>query len=199
MIYLQRHGESVNNLTKIFTCRRLDPRLTELGRRQIQNLIPYYSAKGINQIFSSPSKRAIESAEILSSGLGVEFRTDDCLLEVDVGILEGESEQDHELLAQFHAVMDNWLVEHKNTRFLGGESFEEVQSRLSTVQSLMSLGQTVVVGHCALFAVFLGTRGGAFTKVEDLFLSRGGMATYDQQARTWRIETVVEPPLRAGA
>lgn len=82
--------------------------LVIMGRRQIQNLIPYYSAKGINQIFSSPSKRAVESAEILSSGLGVEFRTDDCLLEVDVGILEGESEQDHELLAQFDAVMDNW-------------------------------------------------------------------------------------------
>lgn len=108
MIYLQRYGESANNLTKIFTCRRLDPGLTQLGRRQIQNLIPYYSAKGINQIFSSPSKRAFESAWILSSGLGVEFRTDNCLLEVDVGILEVESEQDHELLAQFHAVMDNW-------------------------------------------------------------------------------------------
>jgi broad specificity phosphatase PhoE len=161
-------------------------------------MIPYYGAKGVSHIFSSPSKRAVESAEILSNGLGVEFCTDDCLLEVDVGLLEGKSEQDHELLAQFYSVLNDWLVENKNTRFLGGESFEEVHGRIRTVKSLMSFGQTVVVGHCTLFAVFLGTSGMAFTKVEDLFLPRGGTATYDQRARTWRIETMVEPRFPRG-
>ena len=33
--YLQRHGESANNVAHVFTCRRLDPGLTERGRAQI--------------------------------------------------------------------------------------------------------------------------------------------------------------------
>lgn len=34
-IYLQRHGECTTNVRKIFTCRLLDPELTELGKAQI--------------------------------------------------------------------------------------------------------------------------------------------------------------------
>jgi hypothetical protein len=110
-----------------------------------------------------------------------------------IDILEGKSEQDPESLAQFYLVINDWLVRKKNTRFCGGESFDEGWSRLNAVQALMSIEQTVVVGHCALFAVFLGTRGTFFRKVEDLFLPRGGMATYDQLSRTWRIGSTAEP------
>jgi broad specificity phosphatase PhoE len=192
MIYLQRHGESVTNSTRTFTCRRLDPGLTALGRSQIEKVVPCYSTNRVRRILSSPSKRAVESAEILSSRLGVEFRIDECLLEVDVGSLEGKSEQDRELLAQFYSVIRDWLVWNIDTRFIGGESFTEVKSRLSILESLAASDGTVVVGHSTLFAVILGTRGTAFAKVEELFLPRGGMAMCDGNFNNWRIETRVE-------
>jgi broad specificity phosphatase PhoE len=140
----------------------------------------------------SPSKRAVESAEILSGRLGVEFRIDECLLEVDVGSLEGKSEQDHELMAQFYSVINDWLIWNRNTRFIGGESFAEVKSRLSILESLMASDGTVVIGHSTLIAVFLGTTDTAFTEVEQLFLPRGGMATCDPRSNRWSVETGVE-------
>lgn len=192
MNYLQRHGESVNNLTKMFTCRRLDPGLTELGRKQIKDRVPYYNTKGINCIYSSPSRRAVESAEILSSRLGIEFFTDYRLLEVDVGSMEGKSEQAPHLLAKFYSTVNDWLVGNRNTRFRGGESFGEVQDRLRSIKSLTFQGPSILIGHSTLFAVFLGMKGVCFTKVEELFLPRGGLATYDPDSGRCEIEAKVQ-------
>jgi len=114
-------------------------------------------------------------------------------------MLEGKSEQDNDLLAQFYSIMNDWIIDSKNTRFPGGESFEEVKSRLKSIKSLLSCGNTVVVGHSALFAILLGTIGVAFNRIEELFLPRGGMAKYNQQSGTWRIETISNHGLHADA
>ncbi len=126
-MYLQRHGESATNLTKTFTCRRLDPSLTEKGKRQIEEVVSYYASQKIGDIISSPSKRAIESAEILGSRLGLRPKVNECLLEVNVGDLEGKSERDPVYLTQFFAVVEDWLIGKKKARFPGGESWGEVE------------------------------------------------------------------------
>ena len=187
-MFLQRHGESATNLTNTFTCRRLDPSLTEKGERQMEDVVPYYASHEIGRILTSPSKRAVESAEILGSRLGISPQVNECLLEVDVGDLEGESEREPGLLRQFFSVVEDWLIHRKNTRFPGGESWGEVEKRLKMLDLLMSSSPAIFVGHTTLFAVFLGTRGVAFDKVEELFLPRAGVASFSPSERSWRME-----------
>jgi broad specificity phosphatase PhoE len=184
-MFLQRHGESTTNLTKIFTCRKLDPCLTKEGRRQMEAVVPYYASQKIGLIITSPSKRAVESAEILGTRLGIRPEIKECLLEVDVGDLEGESERDPVLLRQFFSVVEDWLLHKKDIRFRGGESWSEVEKRFKELDSLMSSRPAIFVGHSTLFAVFLGTRGIAFRHVEELFLPRAGIAKYSPSQRNW--------------
>ncbi len=186
-MYLQRHGESTTNLTKTFTCRRLDPSLTERGKRQIEDIVSYYASRKIGDIISSPSKRAIESAEILGNRLGLSPKVNECLLEVNVGDLEGKSERDPVYLKQFISVVEDWLIGKKNTRFPGGESWSEVEKRLNIIDSLISSTPTIFVGHSTLFAVFLGTRGLSFRTVEALFLPQAGIARFSDSRRRWEV------------
>lgn len=191
--FLQRHGESGTNVMQIFTCRRLDPGLTETGRRQMEAVAGYYRSRAVRRIVTSPSRRAVGSAKILGSRLGITHQVHECLREVDVGDLEGQSERDPRRLGEFFSVIADWLIQGKNTRFPGGESFEEVKQRLRVLDSLMFAGPAIFVGHTALFAVFLGVRGKAFRKVEELFLPRAGIARYCVSEKDWILETNAEP------
>ncbi len=154
----------------------------------MEAVVPYYASQKIGGIVTSPSKRAVESAEILGSRLGIRPQVNECLLEVNVGDLEGESERDPKLIGRFFSVVEDWLIHKTNTRFPGGESWSDVERRLKLLDSLMSSSPTVFVGHTTLFAIFLGTQGTAFRKVEELFLPRAGIARFSQSERKWIME-----------
>ncbi len=186
-MFLQRHGESATNVTKTFTCQRLDPGLTETGRRQIEDVVPYYGSQKVKTIITSRSKRAVESAEILGVRLGIGVKINECLLEVNIGDLEGKSELDPEHIRQFFSVIEDWLIHKKNTRFPGGEAWSEVEERLKVLDSLLSSSPVILVGHSTLFAVYLGTRGMPFNKIEELFLPRAGIAMFSRSEARWQI------------
>ena len=197
-MYLQRHGESESNVTRVFTCRRLDPSLTETGRRQIGRKIPFFRRSGVRQIITSPSRRAVQSAEILGEALGAGVTTDDALLEVDIGDLEGKEQRDPKCLRVFLETLRDWLEGGKNTRFPGGESYEEVAAR---TQRVVSLGapSTVLIGHATLFAVLMGKNGRQYGQVEDLFLPRAGTVRYAPEKNLWEIVKEAEPADSGGA
>jgi probable phosphoglycerate mutase len=186
-MFLQRHGESETNLRKVFTCRKLDPSLTERGKQQIEGCVEFYRPLPIERIITSPSHRATQSAEILASQLDVPLSIDACLLEVDVGDLEGESELDNRHLKQFFDIFTDWIQGRWDTEFPGGESGHEVRSRAENTAMLLSSVPTVLVGHAAFFAVFLATQGMPSENVEDLFLPRAGIARRSGSGDCWRI------------
>lgn len=70
-IYLIRHGESLANLGLVSADFSMDNQntLSKKGEDQIRAIIPAFQNCNIVRIFSSPMKRAVESAEILQSGL----------------------------------------------------------------------------------------------------------------------------------
>lgn len=89
-IFLVRHGQSVANERKIFGG-RMDCELTELGRAQAREIVPNILTLGINVIYSSPLKRAYETACIIAKELKIgEIITDDRLMERDFGVLTGK-------------------------------------------------------------------------------------------------------------
>lgn len=70
----------------------------------------------------------------------------------------------------------------------GGESWDEVKERPRMLDSLMSASPAIFVGHSALFAIFLGTRGMASRNVDELFLPRAGIARYCESGKDRIIE-----------
>lgn len=60
-----------------------DPSLSETGRDQAERAARALRAEGVDAVWSSPMKRARETAEPLASALGVDLRTHDGLCEFD--------------------------------------------------------------------------------------------------------------------
>ena len=186
-MFLQRHGECETNVKQIFTCRKLNPSLTEKGKLQISEKIAFYKNKNIKIIFSSPSKRAIQTADILGNALNIKYEINDSLLEVDVGDLEGKSELDAKNLELFFEIINGWISNGNNISFPGGESKNAIEKRLDHATTLLS-PNTILIGHAAFFALLLCKLKMPFKNVMELFLPRGGTAEYFKDKMQWGIK-----------
>jgi broad specificity phosphatase PhoE len=185
-MYLQRHGESLSNVEKVFACRKLDKKLTELGRFQIQNRIPYFRDAGVQRIVASPARRAQESGDILAKGLELNFEIDSDLLEVDIGILEGKSELIPENLSKFFETTEN-ILKGKEDGFEGGENSIQLKERIDRIlEKYFHIDGIVLVGHATFFALLLG-RQTKYNHIRDLFLSRGEAAVYKNGFNTEQV------------
>ena len=117
-IYLARHGESDWNAANRFQGLSDRP-LTELGRRQAEALADQLAATASpSAIYSSPLRRAFETAAIVGTRTGLEPRPVDDLREVDVGGWAGLSRSDVE--SRFPEAFRRWLD--------GGEGWEDGES-----------------------------------------------------------------------
>lgn len=67
-LYLIRHGQSSNNAGARHVA---DPPLTELGRQQAQCTAEWLKDEDITALYSSPFRRALETATIIGDALGL--------------------------------------------------------------------------------------------------------------------------------
>ena len=65
LIYFVRHGETAANREGRIEGQSLDESLTEAGSRQIESVLPLLPGD-FDLLFSSPLKRATQSAEIIA-------------------------------------------------------------------------------------------------------------------------------------
>ncbi|HMF01375.1 MAG TPA: histidine phosphatase family protein [Terriglobia bacterium] len=99
-LVLVRHGQDVDNSRSIINGRRDTP-LTDLGRRQALALADDLGSTNIHCVYTSPLKRANQTASIISRRLGIEDpRIEPDLTEREYGILTGRSICDIPTLAQ---------------------------------------------------------------------------------------------------
>ena len=106
-VYLVRHGENRANLTKEFSYLKVDYPLTPKGRLQSVQTAQVFAQKPIDAIYSSPLKRAFETAEIIAARLGLGVVPMENFREVNVGHLEGSSPT-AEVWAQHNRVIKDW-------------------------------------------------------------------------------------------
>jgi probable phosphoglycerate mutase len=102
--------------------------LTDRGRRQAHALAERLAREQISAIYSSPLRRALETASVVSKRLGPGVLTREGLREVDVGDLDGRS--DGEAWAIYHSVVGRWRHGDPTARFPGGEDYREAERRL---------------------------------------------------------------------
>jgi broad specificity phosphatase PhoE len=158
-LYLVRHGENPANLTKEFSCRLVDYSLTPKGVLQSQQTAEYFQDREIHDIFSSPLKRAMDTAEIIAERLGLKVVTMQNFREVDVGDLELQPPS-AEAWALHDAILSGWLAGRTDLTFPGGEDYVTLWNRVRTGIEQIVGGKEgrniVVVAHGGVFTLTLG-------------------------------------------
>lgn len=153
-IYLVRHGENPANLTREFSHRNVDYSLTPKGIRQAQQAAAYFRTLLIDQIFSSPLKRARETAAIISVALELPVTIIESFREINVGTLEGQEPTD-ELWAFHDDIFRNWFTGRRETAFPEGEDHYTLTKRMH--EGLLEVigdnphSRSIVVAHGGIF------------------------------------------------
>ena len=169
-VILIRHGETEWNRVERFRG-RIDIDLNEEGRRQADAVARRLSHWRIGSIYSSPLKRARQTAEPIAAACGLEVTTLEGIQDVDYGSWAGLSAE--EARAQYPEAFETWVHTPLSTQFPQGESLRRVQVRAwSTLDGVCSAheGETValvshVVVNRALICAALGLVGDAFWKI----------------------------------
>lgn len=148
-IYLTRHGETEWNLENRLQG-TYDSRLTEKGVQDIKKLNKRLIDIEIDTIYTSPSQRAIDTAQIIQGQRKIEIVKSPRLKEMNVGNWQGQvwekiKQESPREYAQY------WNTPHLYTNIQGGEDFYQVQHRaISLINTLVETrkGQTIfLVSH----------------------------------------------------
>lgn len=139
-ILLARHGETDWNRDNRFQG-HADPPLNETGRAQATELSTALAQEPLAAIYSSPLRRAFETAQIAAAAHGLEPVPVDALREVDVGSWQGLTRA--EIEERFPEQFARWL--EYEAGWEDGESYEE-------------MGRRVIAGLLELAAAHEGER-----------------------------------------
>ncbi|HRS82900.1 MAG TPA: histidine phosphatase family protein [Smithellaceae bacterium] len=151
---LIRHGETIWNLEKRVQG-LTDIELNETGIDQARKLALSLQDFPIDTIYSSPLKRAFQTAEIINRFHRKDIRVEPGLMEMDQGEFEGLTFQ--ELLAREKDFIRKWIADPESVRMPGGESLAELQNRAwPPVEKLLAAGQNaLIVSHNFTIAAIL--------------------------------------------
>ena len=124
-ILLARHGETDWNREGRFQG-WADPPLNATGRAQAVDLSVQLMAEELAAVYSSPLRRAYETAEVVAASRGLEPVTVDALREVDVGSWSGLSRA--EIEQRFPEQYARWLDYGQGWE--DGETYEQMGDRV---------------------------------------------------------------------
>jgi ribonuclease H / adenosylcobalamin/alpha-ribazole phosphatase len=127
-VYLCRHGESEASAQGRF-CGRLDVGLSAVGVEQARALGAALADASLAAVYSSPLRRARETAALVAPACRLEVVETAGLAEVDFGELDGLAYD--EASARFPDVYRAWLESPAAVRFPGGECFDDLRTRTS--------------------------------------------------------------------
>ena len=89
-VYLIRHAQAEGNEKQTFQGHR-DGTISEMGRRQLEQLAEYGKTLPLEAIYSSPLSRALETAKAVNKYHRLPIFVRDGLIEIDGGDWEGVS------------------------------------------------------------------------------------------------------------
>jgi probable phosphoglycerate mutase len=133
-ILLARHGETDWNREGRFQG-WADPPLNATGCAQAVELSVELMAEDLAAVYSSPLRRAYETAEVVAASRGLEPVTVDALREVDVGSWSGLTRAEIEL--RFPDQYARWLGYGQGWE--DGETYEQMAERV--VRALLELAE----------------------------------------------------------
>lgn len=158
--YFVRHGENWANITKEFSYKLVDYSLTPKGVMQAEQTAAAFDGVPVAAIYTSPLKRAAETAAILGARLGVPVHTREALREINVGSLEGQAPT-VAAWRQYMGIVDAWAAGDPDASFPDGDSFHTLWGRLCAALSQIvdehPDAPVILVAHGGIFTSTLTT------------------------------------------
>jgi broad specificity phosphatase PhoE len=154
-LILARHGETMWNVEKVFRG-RADVNLDEVGIKQAELLGKYLSNWELEAIYSSPVKRALDTANIVARYQKVAARIAEGLTDFDFG--EWQSLPEQEVKRLYPAILNEWHNNPDKVKMPGGESLEDVRRRaVEVVNDVLSRhqGNVLLVSHRVVIKVLI--------------------------------------------
>jgi broad specificity phosphatase PhoE len=132
-LYLVRHGENEANITKEFSYKLIDYPLTiPKGVLQAEQTAAFFKDIPLAAIYSSPLKRARETAERIALPHNLPVTLLEEFLEINVGDLEVKSPSPEVLIRNWKIhdrTIREWVKGNQTETFPGGENFLELLER----------------------------------------------------------------------
>jgi probable phosphoglycerate mutase len=149
LLYLVRHGESTYNAEGRIQG-QTDVPLSELGRRQSQAVADALRTQPVDAVYSSPLRRAMETARLIAEPHELSVYADARLMELNVGVFQDRLRS--ELAETYPLELARWLGGDEDFAIPGGESRRQLAQR-----GCEALRSIAAAGHCCTVAV---THGG---------------------------------------
>lgn len=199
-LVLCRHGEPEVSATGRF-CGALDVGLSPQGSAEADVLAAGLVSESPRALYTSPARRALETAEPIGSAVGLEPIVDARLRELDFGELDGLRFEDAEAL--WPELYGEWLRTPTGVTFPGGESYADLRRRataaLKSVTDRNSGSTAVVVTHAgvirALIAEWLALPDEAVFRIDQRYASVNVVDWFDG---TPVLRVVNAPPAALG-
>ncbi|HZW02320.1 MAG TPA: histidine phosphatase family protein [Anaerolineaceae bacterium] len=144
-LLLVRHGETAWNVEGRYQG-QADPPLNERGQAQAAQLAGRLAGAGIDVIYASPLRRALQTAEAIARRTGAPVRTDPRLMEIHQGRWQEQLVTD--IQANYPELFARWQADPWRSHPPEGESLTAVQQRVSAaVDDILAghRGQTVAL------------------------------------------------------
>ena len=183
-IYLVRHGETDLNRDKRFRGHS-DAPLNEDGVLQAAGAARILKLAGISNVYTSPIRRAVETATAIAVITGARMETDDDFVDIDYGEWQGLTVE--EVGERNGAEIEAWRNDPGSFTFPGGDSIAAVRERLGPaferVLRREHEGPIAVVSHLAVlklcFTVLMDVGAGYFWRVT---LDNGAVSLFTHSA-----------------
>jgi broad specificity phosphatase PhoE len=159
-LYLVRHGENPANVKREFSYKILDYSLNERGVRQAEQTAAYFSngEVKVDVIFSSPLKRALETAQIIGAQTGHDVSIIEEFREINCGDFDG-TPPTPEMWAHHDRILEAWRAGDHTVRFPGGEDYltllERVRAGLAQATAGRDGQNIVIVAHGGIVSASL--------------------------------------------
>lgn len=155
-LYLLRHGQTECSRSNAF-CGSIDSELTPEGSQMAKAFASTYSSLPWTAIFSSPMRRAVDTAKPLSEAIGIQPELRDGLKEINYGKWEGKNPKQINL--EYHDDYIRWSSDPAWYAPTGGEMAITIASRamnvIEEIKQLYTSGNVLVVSHKATIRIIL--------------------------------------------
>lgn len=188
-LVLVRHGETDWNLQNRVQGRS-DTELNALGRRQAEAVALALKGEEIAAIYSSPLKRALDTARALARHHSMEVVPVDDLQELDVGDLDGLTFT--EMRERHGEFLRLWTEDIAGQIFPGGGCMRDLQGTACASIELMAArhpqGMVVVVSHnFAILSIICKLLEIDLRHMRRLRMQVAGMTTLDLNGQSARL------------
>lgn len=178
-LYIIRHGQTDWNVEGKIQGRQDIP-LNDMGRRQARALADGMKSRPVASVYSSPQKRAMETAEAIAGPLGLTVKAVPQLMEIGYGDWEGRSAED--ILTTDRELYESWWQHPATVAPPGGETLNQVDERCRQAWDMIRSGMkgdTAVVAHGGTLAYFIVHLLEGQPEAKEIVVSNASITTMD--------------------